>query len=76
MSTSLLDFSTLLGEELAQKIDIILLPASWDGNQVHGGLGYTTEYPLERYFRDAKATEIYGGTSEIQRAFISKKILA
>jgi butyryl-CoA dehydrogenase len=43
--------------------------------QVHGGLGYTTEYPLERYFRDAKATEIYGGTSEIQRAFISKKIL-
>jgi len=44
--------------------------------QVHGGIGYTTEYPLERYFRDAKATEIYGGTSEIQRAFISKKILA
>ena len=44
--------------------------------QVHGGIGYTTEYPLERYFRDAKATEIYGGTSEIQRSFISKKILA
>jgi alkylation response protein AidB-like acyl-CoA dehydrogenase len=43
--------------------------------QVHGGIGYTTEYPLERFFRDAKATEIYGGTSEIQRAFISKKIL-
>jgi alkylation response protein AidB-like acyl-CoA dehydrogenase len=43
--------------------------------QVHGGVGYTTEYPLERYFRDAKATEIYGGTSEIQRAFISKKML-
>ena len=44
--------------------------------QVHGGIGYTTEYPLERYFRDAKATEIYGGTSEIQRSLISKKILA
>lgn len=44
--------------------------------QVHGGIGYTTEYPIERYFRDAKATEIYGGTSEIQRSFISKKILA
>jgi len=44
--------------------------------QVHGGLGYTTEYPIERYFRDAKATEIYGGTSEIQRTFISKKLLA
>jgi alkylation response protein AidB-like acyl-CoA dehydrogenase len=44
--------------------------------QVHGGIGYTTEYPIERYFRDAKATEIYGGTSEIQRTLISKKILA
>jgi butyryl-CoA dehydrogenase len=44
--------------------------------QVHGGIGYTTEYPLERFFRDAKATEIYGGTSEIQRALISKKLLA
>ncbi|WP_455393285.1 acyl-CoA dehydrogenase family protein [[Eubacterium] cellulosolvens] len=43
--------------------------------QVHGGIGYTTEYPLERYFRDAKATEIYGGTSEIQRSIISKKLL-
>ena len=44
--------------------------------QVHGGIGYTTEYPIERYFRDAKATEIYGGTSEIQRSLISKKILS
>ncbi len=44
--------------------------------QVHGGIGYTTEYPIERYFRDAKATEIYGGTSEIQRSLISKNILA
>jgi butyryl-CoA dehydrogenase len=43
--------------------------------QVHGGIGYTTEYPIERYFRDAKATEIYGGTSEIQRSIISKKLL-
>jgi butyryl-CoA dehydrogenase len=43
--------------------------------QVHGGIGYTTEYPIERYFRDAKATEIYGGTSEIQRSLISKKII-
>jgi butyryl-CoA dehydrogenase len=43
--------------------------------QVHGGIGYTTEYPIERYFRDAKATEIYGGTSEIQRSLISKKVL-
>ena len=44
--------------------------------QVHGGIGYTTEYPLERFFRDAKATEIYGGTSEMQRSLISKTLLA
>ena len=35
--------------------------------QVFGGYGYTKDYPVERYFRDAKVTEIYEGTSEIQR---------
>lgn len=40
--------------------------------QVFGGYGYTEEYPVERYFRDAKVTEIYEGTSEIQRIVISK----
>ena len=35
--------------------------------QIHGGMGYSKELPLERYFRDAKITEIYEGTSEIQR---------
>ena len=39
--------------------------------QVCGGNGYTKEYPLERYFRDAKITEIYEGTSEIQRVVIA-----
>ncbi|MFC9598549.1 acyl-CoA dehydrogenase [Peribacillus butanolivorans] len=42
--------------------------------QVYGGYGYTTEYPVERYFRDAKVTEIYEGTSEIQRMVISKNL--
>ncbi|MBO0998850.1 acyl-CoA dehydrogenase [Bacillus sp. SD075] len=42
--------------------------------QVFGGYGYTTEYPVERYFRDAKITEIYEGTSEIQRMVISKNL--
>ncbi|GAB6257507.1 acyl-CoA dehydrogenase [Peribacillus frigoritolerans] len=42
--------------------------------QVFGGYGYTTEYPVERYFRDAKVTEIYEGTSEIQRMVISKNL--
>ncbi|MGE8019955.1 acyl-CoA dehydrogenase [Peribacillus frigoritolerans] len=42
--------------------------------QVFGGYGYTTDYPVERYFRDAKVTEIYEGTSEIQRMVISKSL--
>jgi alkylation response protein AidB-like acyl-CoA dehydrogenase len=42
--------------------------------QVFGGYGYTTDYPVERYFRDAKVTEIYEGTSEIQRMVISKNL--
>jgi len=41
--------------------------------QIHGGLGYSKEMPLERYFRDAKITEIYEGTSEIQRMVIARQ---
>ncbi|MEK6256341.1 MAG: acyl-CoA dehydrogenase [Chloroflexota bacterium] len=40
--------------------------------QIHGGLGYSKELPVERYFRDAKITEIYEGTSEIQRMVIAR----
>ena len=43
--------------------------------QVHGGYGYTQDYPVERMMRDAKITEIYEGTSEIQRVVISGNIL-
>ncbi len=43
--------------------------------QVFGGYGYTEEYPVERYFRDAKVTELYEGTSEIQRIVISKQLM-
>jgi alkylation response protein AidB-like acyl-CoA dehydrogenase len=43
--------------------------------QIHGGYGYTTAYPLERYFRDAKITEIYEGTSEIMRLTIARSLL-
>ncbi|MBP6773616.1 MAG: acyl-CoA dehydrogenase family protein [Gemmatimonadaceae bacterium] len=44
--------------------------------QIFGGYGYVTDYPVERYFRDAKVTEIYEGTSEIQRIVISRETLA
>ncbi|MBI3078411.1 MAG: acyl-CoA dehydrogenase [Deltaproteobacteria bacterium] len=43
--------------------------------QIHGGYGYTREYPVERLFRDAKVTEIYEGTSEIQRLVIAEQLL-
>ena len=43
--------------------------------QIHGGYGYSREYPVQRYFRDAKITEIYEGTSEIQRMVIARQIL-
>jgi alkylation response protein AidB-like acyl-CoA dehydrogenase len=43
--------------------------------QIHGGYGYTTEFPVERYYRDAKITEIYEGTSEIQHIIIARSLL-
>ena len=43
--------------------------------QVLGGYGYTKEFPAERYYRDAKVTEIYEGTSEIQRLVIARALL-
>ncbi len=43
--------------------------------QIHGGYGYIQDYPVERYFRDAKITEIYEGTSEIQRLVIARNVL-
>jgi butyryl-CoA dehydrogenase len=46
-----------------------------DAIQVLGGYGYTKEFPVERYYRDAKITEIYEGTSEIQRIVIARGIL-
>ena len=43
--------------------------------QIHGGYGYTTDYPVERYLRDAKLTEIGEGTSQVQRLVIARRIL-
>jgi len=43
--------------------------------QIHGGYGYTTEFPVERYYRDAKITEIYEGTSEIQQLIVARELI-
>ncbi|MBN2333092.1 MAG: acyl-CoA dehydrogenase [Deltaproteobacteria bacterium] len=58
----------LMASETAMK-------AATKGIQILGGYGYTTDYPLERYFRDAKITEIYEGTSEVMRLVISANVL-
>ncbi|MGM7723603.1 acyl-CoA dehydrogenase [Metabacillus sp. Hm71] len=53
----------------------IAMEAAIEAVQIFGGYGYTKDYPVERYFRDAKVCEIYEGTSEIQRIVISKHLL-
>ncbi|HUY27941.1 MAG TPA: acyl-CoA dehydrogenase family protein [Candidatus Binataceae bacterium] len=51
------------------------MDAASEAVQIHGGYGYTREFKVERYFRDAKITEIYEGTSEIQRLVIAGQVL-
>ena len=47
-----------------------------DAVQIFGGYGYTREFPVERYMRDAKIMQIYEGTNQIQRMIIAKELLA
>ncbi len=58
----------LFSSEMAQKVTNKAL-------QIHGGYGYTREYNVERYFRDARITEIYEGTSEIQKLVIADWVI-
>jgi alkylation response protein AidB-like acyl-CoA dehydrogenase len=58
----------LLGSEMAND-------AAREAVQIHGGAGYLEDFPVERYFRDARITEIYEGTSEIQRLVIARHLL-
>ncbi len=52
----------------------IAMKATRNAIQIFGGYGYTREYPLERFFRDAKLCEIGEGTSEVQRMIIARKL--
>jgi alkylation response protein AidB-like acyl-CoA dehydrogenase len=53
----------------------VAMKTTTEAVQVHGGYGYVKEYHVERMMRDAKITQIYEGTSEIQRIVISRDIL-
>jgi len=53
----------------------VAVEAALEAIQIHGGYGYIKEYSVERYLRDAKITEIYEGTSEVQRIVISRNLL-
>ena len=58
----------LFSSQMAQRVTNLAL-------QIHGGYGYTKDYNVERYFRDARITEIYEGTSEIQKMVIARGVL-
>ena len=53
----------------------VAMRASTECVQIHGGYGYMQEYGVERLMRDAKITQIYEGTSEIQQLVIAKELL-
>ena len=58
----------LHASEMANKI-------AYQALQIHGGYGYMREYPVERYYRDARVFTIYEGTSEIQRRVIANRVI-
>ncbi len=53
----------------------MVMKAAHDAVQIHGGYGYSSEFPVERYFRDARVCSIYEGTNEIQKIIIAKSVL-
>ena len=66
--TSAASMAKLFASETAMKV-------TTDAIQIHGGYGYIKEYDVERYFRDAKITQLYEGTSQIQKLVIAREVL-
>jgi alkylation response protein AidB-like acyl-CoA dehydrogenase len=67
--TELAAMAKLVSSDAAMKV-------TTDAVQVLGGYGYVNEFPVERMMRDAKITQIYEGTNQIQRLVIAKRLLA
>ena len=57
------------------KCSDVAMRVTTDAVQLFGGYGYMKDYPIEEYMRDAKITQIYEGTNQIQRVVISKNLL-
>jgi butyryl-CoA dehydrogenase len=66
--TAAASMAKLFASETANRV-------AYQAVQIHGGYGYSTEYPVERYYRDARVTTIYEGTSEVQRIVIANNII-
>ncbi|MDI6802704.1 MAG: acyl-CoA dehydrogenase [Bacteroidota bacterium] len=64
--------ASAMAKLFASKVSV---DAALEAIQIHGGYGYVKDYPVERYLRDAKITEIYEGTSEVQRIVIARSLL-
>ncbi len=76
-TTNLTALRARINEESETKVavsDLLILAAS-KALQIHGGYGYTTEYAVERFYREAKLFEIVEGTSEVQRLVIASRVL-
>ncbi|MEK7376495.1 MAG: acyl-CoA dehydrogenase family protein, partial [Candidatus Margulisiibacteriota bacterium] len=54
----------------------VAMRVTTDAVQIHGGYGYTKDYPVEKLMRDAKLMQIYEGTSQIQRVVIARELLS
>ncbi len=66
---------TLAASEAKLFTSKMVMKAADNAVQIHGGYGYSSEYPVERYFRDAKICGIYEGTNQIQTLVIAREVL-
>ena len=66
---------TMIGAMAKSFASDTAMSVTTDAVQLFGGYGYTKDFPVERYMRDAKVTQIYEGTNQIQRVVVAKRLL-